>query len=132
MIEVDVENILNFDKPYLTIVDEGEDSDLTDEDSPFEDDEGDQQSSDDLKKTTAKKRKRSNVGWRFSRTLESSLYVDVEIKPKYSNYKTHDTLAGLKVFYRCKYRKCPAKLHLLYLKYQTRISMFTNQGNVLS
>lgn len=75
-----------------------------------------------------KKRKRKTIIWTFQKQFENDQFVEIEIEPKWSRYKSHPTLAGQKVYYKCKFSKCLVKIHLLYLKNQARVSLFSNQG----
>lgn len=80
----------------------------------------------------SKKRKRNRIIWTFQRQFENELYVESEIKPKWYQTKVHSLSNGSKVYYKCKYPKCPAGLHLLYFSNQSKISLFTNHCKYLN
>ena len=66
--------------------------------------------------------------WTFQKQYENNLFVEAEIEPKWTTMRANPHSLGQKVYYRCKHTKCPARIHLLFWKNQTKISLFSNLG----
>jgi hypothetical protein len=124
MIEINIENILG-KKPSLTESDQEEFEEAFEEDD--EDGDVDEEVGDNQNKNQSKKRKRRTIFWTYQKFV-NDMSVVTEIVPKWSKTKTHLIRLGTRVYYKCKHPKCPAKIHLLYFKNQTKIALFHSQG----
>ncbi|CAF0737907.1 unnamed protein product [Brachionus calyciflorus] len=131
MIEIDIENILDPSRSLLQSEQPFEEEFSESEDDGTDDEIDEGNNDDERDRVKQKKRKRNTIVWTFQKHLENNLFVEAEILPKWSNYRKHDTIAGHKIYYKCNHPKCPARIHLLYLKNQTRISLFSNQEDHL-
>ncbi|CAF0960398.1 unnamed protein product [Brachionus calyciflorus] len=98
MIDFEISNLLNFGKQNSP-----EEVELDVEQYSEEDEENDQL----IQNGLSLKRKRYRIIWTFQR-------------------QSHDLANGSKLYYRCKYSKCPAGLYLFYFNNKSKISLFTN------
>lgn len=119
MIDIEIENLMVFDVPVAQKVVEKDFSEDGDDCSVDGEANNEEQS---------KKRRRITVVWSFVKQFDNETFVESEIRSKWTQKKTHQTLVGTKMYFDCKYPKCPAHIHLLYIKNQPKISLFADQS----
>ncbi|CAF0869309.1 unnamed protein product [Brachionus calyciflorus] len=125
MIDIDLNDLLLFKNPHVP---EKEQEIFSEEDEEYDENQNLFKENEGSSETGTNKRKRRKaIIWTHLKQFENEIFANAEIENKWSKEKTHPTLLGTKHYYKCVHQKCPAKMHLVYLKNQSKISLFVNQ-----